>query len=135
MQCITCENRAVFECSSCYGLMGEGLSSTLFCNECVHRVHANLDQNLPNLNHKPKRIRNESPNNKTKRFMELFAILCIETSHYVAFVRCGSSRYKGKLKSSWCFFDSMADRIGNIFTINKQQLRNNYNDFIHIFIN
>lgn len=38
--------------------------------------------------------------------MELFAVLCIETSHYVAFVKYGSA------PSSWLFFDSMADRDG-----------------------
>lgn len=40
-------------------------------------------------------------------FMELFAVVCIETSHYVAFVKCGSG-----LDAPWCFFDSMADRKG-----------------------
>lgn len=39
--------------------------------------------------------------------MELFAVLCIETSHYVAFVKYG------KDDSAWLFFDSMADRDGN----------------------
>ena len=40
-------------------------------------------------------------------FMELFAVLCIETSHYVTFAKCGSGP-----DSPWCFFDSMADRKG-----------------------
>jgi len=31
--------------------------------------------------------------------MELFAIVCIDTAHYVSFVKCGSGT-----KSSWCFF-------------------------------
>lgn len=39
--------------------------------------------------------------------MELFAVLCIETSHYVAFVKCGLGP-----DTPWCFFDSMADRKG-----------------------
>lgn len=33
-------------------------------------------------------------------------MLCIETSHYVAFVKYG------KDDSAWLFFDSMADRDG-----------------------
>lgn len=41
-------------------------------------------------------------------FMELFAVVCIETSHYVAFVKSGSG-----MDAPWCFFDSMADRKGN----------------------
>ena len=39
--------------------------------------------------------------------MDLVAVICIETSHYVSFVRCGDSAH-----SPWCFFDSMADRRG-----------------------
>jgi len=40
-------------------------------------------------------------------YMDLFAILCIETSHYVCFVKCGNGP-----DAPWCFFDSMADRKG-----------------------
>ena len=39
--------------------------------------------------------------------MELFAVICIERSHYVSFVKCGSGT-----KVPWVFFDSMADRKG-----------------------
>ncbi|CAG0888456.1 unnamed protein product, partial [Darwinula stevensoni] len=39
--------------------------------------------------------------------MELFAVVCIHTSHYVAFVKGGSGA-----DAPWCFFDSMADREG-----------------------
>ena len=39
--------------------------------------------------------------------MELFAVVCIETSHYVAFVKSGEAE-----DSPWLFFDSMADRMG-----------------------
>lgn len=38
--------------------------------------------------------------------MELFAVICIETSHYVSFVKAGS------VEAPWVFFDSMADRKG-----------------------
>lgn len=40
--------------------------------------------------------------------MQLFAVLCIHTSHYVSFVKCGPDPH------SWIFFDSMADRFGKI---------------------
>lgn len=43
--------------------------------------------------------------------MELFAVLCIETSHYVAFVKYGRD------DSAWLFFDSMADRDGTSSSI------------------
>jgi ubiquitin thioesterase CYLD len=39
--------------------------------------------------------------------MELVAVVSIETSHYVSFIRCGDS-----VRSPWAFFDSMADRKG-----------------------
>ena len=43
----------------------------------------------------------------SRLFMELFAVVCIETSHYVSFVKCGLGP-----DAPWCFFDSMADRRG-----------------------
>jgi len=43
-------------------------------------------------------------------YMELFAVVCIETSHYVAFVKSGSGP-----DAPWCFFDSMADRKGTLY--------------------
>jgi len=51
-----------------------------------------------------------------KIFMNLFAVLCIETSHYISFVRCGR-----RPDSDWCFFDSMADRtdLGGIYDENQ----------------
>lgn len=45
-------------------------------------------------------------------FMELFAVVCIETSHYVAFVKAGCGQ-----DAPWCFFDSMADRKGNLVNL------------------
>lgn len=43
----------------------------------------------------------------TRQRMSLFAVTCIETSHYVSFVKYGS------LVTDWLFFDSMADREGD----------------------
>jgi len=43
-----------------------------------------------------------------REILELFAIICIKTSHYVSFVKCASGP-----DAPWVFFDSMADRIGN----------------------
>ena len=42
-----------------------------------------------------------------RQLMELFAVVCIETSHYVSFVKCGTGE-----EAPWVFFDSMADRQG-----------------------
>jgi ubiquitin carboxyl-terminal hydrolase CYLD len=46
-------------------------------------------------------------NTLPRETMDLFAVVCIHTSHYVAFVKCGD-----QLESPWVFFDSMADRVG-----------------------
>ena len=40
-------------------------------------------------------------------YLELFAVVCIKTSHYVTFTKCGSVA-----DEKWVFFDSMADRQG-----------------------
>lgn len=42
-------------------------------------------------------------------YLELSAVVCIETSHYVSFVKCGPGS-----EAPWCFFDSMADRKGTL---------------------
>ncbi|MEQ2172829.1 hypothetical protein GOODEAATRI_025426 [Goodea atripinnis] len=46
------------------------------------------------------------PHSLTRDRLELFAVLCIETSHYVSFVKHGPN------SEDWIFFDSMADREG-----------------------
>lgn len=46
------------------------------------------------------------PHSPPREKLELFAVLCIETSHYVSFVKHGPKA------TDWIFFDSMADRKG-----------------------
>ena len=46
----------------------------------------------------------------SRHVMQLFAALCIQTSHYVSFVKYGPD------PRSWLFFDSMADRCGKIIS-------------------
>ncbi|KAL2079128.1 hypothetical protein ACEWY4_024872 [Coilia grayii] len=48
----------------------------------------------------------EGPLSASRQRLELFAVTCIETSHYVSFVRHGPQ------PADWLFFDSMADREG-----------------------
>lgn len=43
----------------------------------------------------------------SRLFMELFTVICFETSHYVASVKGGVGH-----EALWCFFDSMVDRQG-----------------------
>ncbi len=59
-----------------------------------------------------------SPCSQTRRqkcllFMEVFAVICIETSHYMAFVKNGDGQ-----DAAWCFLESMlADKKVEILTI------------------
>ena len=62
-------------------------------------------------------------------YMELFAVVCIETSHYVTFTRCGSGA-----DATWCFFDSMADRKGNDLCIQYNRLTDETSDSHCLFV-
>lgn len=108
-----CGKLAELECKECFGSQfGAGLESTSFCIQCLEKVHSHDKRT----NHQPREL--NVPQDflimaehitVPRVFMELFAVVCIETSHYVAFVKCGSG-----LDAPWCFFDSMADRKGDI---------------------
>lgn len=85
-----------------------GISS--FCKDCNKTWHSHTMRK----DHKPTPIRVPREYSQyagdvpiDKQMMDLFAVVCINTSHYVAFVKCGTSP-----ESEWCFFDSMADRRG-----------------------
>lgn len=115
--CSICNNLALYECKDCFGAMNcvDTFESMAFCAACLERTH------LPatgRQGHKtrpvsvPEDFRKMSSNNCIQvphLFMELFAVVCIETSHYVSFVKAGSGQ-----DAPWCFFDSMADRKGEI---------------------
>ncbi|XP_046830894.1 ubiquitin carboxyl-terminal hydrolase CYLD isoform X2 [Vespa crabro] len=109
-QCTVCGKLAEFECKECYGECGEGLESIAFCVECLKTVHRHEHRT----NHEPKKLsvpvefailQEHCP--VPRLYLELSAVVCIETSHYVSFVKCGSGS-----EAPWCFFDSMADRKG-----------------------
>lgn len=108
--CTVCGRLAEYECKHCFGQFGKGLESTSFCARCLDTAHSHVSRN----SHKAKpltvmqdflEIAEHCP--PPRLYMELFAVVCIETSHYVAFVKCGSGH-----EAPWCFFDSMADRKG-----------------------
>mgnify|MGYP001072004406 CR=1 FL=1 len=69
------------------------------CYDCINRKH-NTEE-----------IRNEHQLRQVKDIvtLNLFAVLCIERCHYVAFVKC----QKSSNEHEWLFFDSMSDREGN----------------------
>ncbi|KAK0162600.1 hypothetical protein PV327_006366 [Microctonus hyperodae] len=109
-QCTVCGKLAEFECKECYDQRGVGLESIAFCTECLQHAHRHEKRT----NHEPKKL--NVPIEFTilkdhcqvpRLYLELSAVVCIETSHYVSFVKCGPGS-----EASWCFFDSMADRKG-----------------------
>lgn len=109
-QCVVCGNMAEFECKQCFGELSEGLESTAFCSKCLDKTHAQKKRSKHDFHRLsvPKEFELLKNHTQVPRvYMELFAVLCIETSHYVAFVKCGSGP-----DAPWAFFDSMADRKG-----------------------
>uniref|UniRef100_A0A1A8KT35 Ubiquitin carboxyl-terminal hydrolase CYLD n=1 Tax=Nothobranchius kuhntae TaxID=321403 RepID=A0A1A8KT35_NOTKU len=109
-QCILCGNLATEECTDCF--KEDIFSPTgfkVFCRTCSSQVHAHPQRrsHKPVLLDIPKSYLGRGfPHTMTRDRLELFAVLCIETSHYVSFVKHGPS------SQDWIFFDSMADRQG-----------------------
>ena len=106
---------AKFECKRCYEnkVVGDRTGLSSFCYGCNVTVHLHPARS----NHEPRPIKVPRACGQLKdkvvesQKMELFAVVCIETSHYVAFVKCGVGP-----QAPWCFFDSMADRKGKTST-------------------
>ncbi|XP_026201963.1 ubiquitin carboxyl-terminal hydrolase CYLD [Anabas testudineus] len=110
-QCILCGNMAEEECTQCFkdSVFGQ-TGFKVFCKTCSSQVHSHPQRRL----HKPVAL--EIPtayqgrsitHTLTRDKLELFAVLCIETSHYVSFIKYGPKN------EDWIFFDSMADRQGD----------------------
>ncbi|XP_069757706.1 ubiquitin carboxyl-terminal hydrolase CYLD isoform X2 [Narcine bancroftii] len=109
--CRICGGLALYECKECYDDIDITAGKIKqFCKACTTQVHLH-----------PKRQGHEQRKvtlpeqmadyawkqcSMPRQKMRLFAVLCIETSHYVAFVKYGPD------DSAWLFFDSMADRDG-----------------------
>ncbi|CAB1339215.1 unnamed protein product [Coregonus sp. 'balchen'] len=110
-ECRICGGLALYECRECYedGDITAGKIKQ-FCEKCNTQVH--LHPRRKSHRHGklsvPKELQEGvwRQGSFPRQRMELFAVLCIETSHYVAFVKYGHQ------DSAWLFFDSMADRDG-----------------------
>uniref|UniRef100_A0A3Q3MGJ3 Ubiquitin carboxyl-terminal hydrolase CYLD n=1 Tax=Mastacembelus armatus TaxID=205130 RepID=A0A3Q3MGJ3_9TELE len=109
-QCILCGNLAEEECTACF--KDSVFSQTgfkVFCKTCSSKVHSHPQRrsHQPAALDIPKGYLGHSiPHTLTRDKLELFAVLCIETSHYVSFIKYGPKN------EDWIFFDSMADRQG-----------------------
>ncbi|XP_077391281.1 ubiquitin carboxyl-terminal hydrolase CYLD isoform X2 [Festucalex cinctus] len=120
-QCILCGNLAQEECMDCFEEpVFSQTGCKVFCKTCSLQVHSHPQRR----NHQtaaldvPKGYMTRGvPRTLTRDVMQLFAVLCIETSHYVSFVKYGpDSRH-------WIFFDSMADRQGGTDGFNIPEVR------------
>ncbi|XP_034020519.1 ubiquitin carboxyl-terminal hydrolase CYLD isoform X2 [Thalassophryne amazonica] len=118
-QCSICQGVAEWECLQCY----EDMDITpgrlkQYCQTCSTQVHSHRNR----ASHSPVKMAVpegtwSGPLHCTRQRMSLFAVTCIETSHYVSFVKHGSS------PSDWLFFDSMADREGGENGFNIPQVK------------
>nr|CAG4641570.1 EOG090X03LH [Eurycercus lamellatus] len=109
-QCIVCGHLAEMECQQCLGQCGTGLESIAFCTQCLIKVHKHKKRTTHQA--EPLQVPGDFAALQEhcvipRVYLELFAVVCIATSHYVAFVKCGPGP-----DAPWCFFDSMADRKG-----------------------
>ncbi|XP_067870529.1 ubiquitin carboxyl-terminal hydrolase CYLD-like [Heterodontus francisci] len=110
-ECRICGRLAWMECRDCYKdpdfMPGKVKQFCCVCNDQVHQ-HRARKSHKPQQLLLPEELRNcsEFPGIIPLQTMQLFAVLCIQTSHYVAFVKCGLA------DDDWLFFDSMADREG-----------------------
>ncbi|CAJ1051335.1 ubiquitin carboxyl-terminal hydrolase CYLD [Xyrichtys novacula] len=107
-ECFICGRLAEYECLQC--LTDRKLQPgriKQFCPTCNTQVHTHPSRqdHSPKALPLPADVVADSPVPRHK--MQLFAVLCIQTSHYVSFVKYGPD------SQSWLFFDSMADRCGD----------------------
>ncbi|XP_040040448.2 ubiquitin carboxyl-terminal hydrolase CYLD isoform X1 [Gasterosteus aculeatus] len=109
-QCMLCGDLAQAECTDCFkDPIFSQTGFKIFCQKCSSQVHAHPQRR----SHQPVALdipRGYMSHGMTHTLirdkLELFAVLCIETSHYVSFIKHGPN------SQDWIFFDSMADRQG-----------------------
>ncbi|KAJ3598850.1 hypothetical protein NHX12_032814 [Muraenolepis orangiensis] len=117
-QCILCGQLAQVECSVCFKepVFGQtGLK--LFCQTCSNQVHSHPQRKAHQVSSLQLEASERPSETGARHKMELFAVLCIETSHYVSFVKHGPE------SRDWIFFDSMADREGELNGYNIPQVQ------------
>lgn len=107
-ECFICGSLAELECLQC--LTDRRLQPgriKQYCDVCNTQVHVHPARQ----GHRPRPLKVAEDaachHPLPRHTMQLFAVLCIQTSHYVSFVKYGPDPH------SWIFFDSMADRFGD----------------------
>ncbi|XP_041946493.1 ubiquitin carboxyl-terminal hydrolase CYLD isoform X2 [Alosa sapidissima] len=109
-ECFICGHLAQHECTQCFRDRKLPGRIKQYCSTCNTQVHSHPSRqgHTPRSLALPVELSVSSPVSRTH--MQLFAVLCIQTSHYVSFVKYGPE------PQSWMFFDSMADRSGDDHT-------------------
>ncbi|KAL7396546.1 hypothetical protein ABVT39_007562 [Epinephelus coioides] len=108
-QCMLCGNLAQLECTDCFtDPLFSQTGFKIFCGTCSSQVHSHPQRqsHRPAALDIPKGYLGRGTHALIRDKLELFAVLCIETSHYVSFIKYGPN------SQDWIFFDSMADREG-----------------------
>nr|XP_046246822.1 ubiquitin carboxyl-terminal hydrolase CYLD [Scatophagus argus] len=120
-QCMVCGNLAQEECSDCFkGPLFSQTGFKIFCRTCSDQVHTHPQRRShqrASLDIPSGFVGRDVPHPLTRDKLELFAVLCIETSHYVSFIKYGPN------SQDWIFFDSMADRQGESDGFNIPEVR------------
>ena len=106
--CEVCGSNANTICRECAkSTFGEKKCVFFYCSDCSKLIHRHPDREK----HRPKELALNPDQNRVeeeeKVQLDLFAVVCINTSHYVSFVKCGDGD-----QEKWVFFDSMSDRQG-----------------------
>ncbi|VDM08063.1 unnamed protein product [Wuchereria bancrofti] len=109
--CVNCGKRADMMCPECFLTREVFIGEVTYCGICYEQTHNGLDHQPQQLSISNNSFSISSSLSLSRRTqvpqkkLQLASVLCIETSHYVAFVH---ALYTNK----WVFFDSMADRVG-----------------------
>ncbi|XP_073708564.1 ubiquitin carboxyl-terminal hydrolase CYLD [Garra rufa] len=124
-QCVLCGQLADQECAECFrDTVFSDTGFKYFCVACSTQVHSHQQRRCHKASklHLPQGFSCSQSSGSDRRTpprekLELFAVLCIETSHYVSFVKYGPR------DTDWIFFDSMADRVGESDGYNIPEVR------------
>eukprot|EP00057_Strongylocentrotus_purpuratus_P003490 XP_003726771.1 PREDICTED: ubiquitin carboxyl-terminal hydrolase CYLD [Strongylocentrotus purpuratus] len=138
-QCTICGELAKVECRDCRPdeeISEEFIKS--YCQSCYDMTHSSFPTHRTkqlSLNAEVQKGFEIISRTKTGKLpflrqrMELFAVVCIQTSHYVAFVKTETETEP----THWVFFDSMADRDASSvpgFNIPKVTHLKNFEDWL-----
>ena len=118
--CFVCGKVAEYSCKECRISFGWDRPFVFFCRSCKDLFHQSSSRG----SHQVEKIKKiETAEIFTEctemKKLELFAVVCIQTSHYVTFAKCGDAPY-----DKWVFFDSMADRVGKEFLLKNSRIVN-----------